>query len=83
VLMMQDEAGHDEKIIAVPSVQLTRRYEKVQEHTDLPEITLHQIQHFFEHYKDLEPGKWVKVLGWEGPEQAMHEVAQGIALAAA
>ena len=64
VLRMQDEAGGDEKIIAVPVPKLTRRYEHVHNYTDLPEITLKQIQHFFEHYKDLEPGKWVKVLGW-------------------
>ena len=61
VLLMEDEAGGDEKIIAVPSSKLTQRYDKVKTHSDLPDITLQQIQHFFEHYKDLEPGKWVKV----------------------
>ena len=64
VLLMEDEAGGDEKIIAVPVPKLTRRYENVHNYTDLPEITLKQIQHFFEHYKDLEGTKWVKVLGW-------------------
>ena len=64
VLLMEDESGGDEKILAVPSTKLTRRYEKVREHTDLPEITVHQIEHFFEHYKDLEKTKWVKILGW-------------------
>ena len=64
VLRMQDEAGGDEKIVAVPVSRLTRRYENVHNYTDLPDITIMQIQHFFEHYKDLEPGKWVKVLGW-------------------
>jgi inorganic pyrophosphatase len=64
VLRMQDEAGGDEKIVAVPVPKLTRRYEHVHNYTDLPDITIMQIQHFFEHYKDLEPGKWVKVLGW-------------------
>jgi inorganic pyrophosphatase len=64
VLLMQDEAGGDEKIVAVPVPKLTRRYEHVHNYTDLPDITIMQIQHFFEHYKDLEPGKWVKVLGW-------------------
>ena len=64
VLLMEDEAGGDEKIIAVPVPKLTRRYEDVHNYTDLPEITLKQIQHFFEHYKDLEGTKWVKVLGW-------------------
>ena len=68
VLLMEDEAGGDEKIIAVPSSKLTQRYDKVKTYSDLPDITLHQIQHFFEHYKDLEPGKWVKVLRWGGAE---------------
>src|SRR5580692_3283135 len=70
VLLMEDEAGNDEKLIAVPSPTLTQRYEQVQNYTDLPDITLKQIQHFFEHYKDLEPGKWVKMLGWGGAEEA-------------
>src|SRR5665648_1194547 len=61
VLLMEDEAGGDEKIIAVPSSKLTQRYDKVKTYSDLPEITLQQIQHFFEHYKDLEREKWVKV----------------------
>jgi inorganic pyrophosphatase len=61
VLVMQDEAGGDEKIIAVPATRITKRYERVKTLADLPEITLQQIQHFFEHYKDLEPGKWVKL----------------------
>jgi inorganic pyrophosphatase len=64
VLHMQDEAGHDEKIVAVPSHKLTKRYDSVKNYSDLPQITLDQIQHFFEHYKDLEPGKWVKVVNW-------------------
>ena len=64
VLKMQDEAGGDEKILAVPVTRLTRRYENVHNYTDLPEITIQQVQHFFEHYKDLETAKWVKVLGW-------------------
>ena len=64
VLLMEDEGGQDEKIIAVPTSKLTQRYDKVQNYSDLPEITVQQIQHFFEHYKDLEPGKWVKVVRW-------------------
>ena len=64
VLKMQDEAGGDEKILAVPSSKLTKRYDKVKSYADLPSITIEQIQHFFEHYKDLEPGKWVKVVSW-------------------
>jgi inorganic pyrophosphatase len=61
---MEDDAGGDEKILAVPVPRLTKRYEHVLNYTDLPKITLEQVQHFFEHYKDLEPGKWVKMLGW-------------------
>ena len=81
VFLMQDEAGVDEKIIAVPVSRLTRRYDAIHEHTDLPEIAVQQIQHFFEHYKDLEPGKWVKVLRWGGPEDAHKLIADGIARA--
>jgi inorganic pyrophosphatase len=79
VLRMQDEAGGDEKIVAVPVPKLTRRYEHVHNYTDLPDITIMQIQHFFEHYKDLEPGKWVKVQGWDGPEAARQEISSGMA----
>jgi inorganic pyrophosphatase len=78
VLIMQDEAGHDEKIIAVPSTRLTRRYEKVLEYGDLPEITVEQIQHFFEHYKDLEPDKWVKFEKWGGADAARQLITQAI-----
>ena len=60
VLKMVDDAGGDEKILAVPTPKLTKRYAHVLNYTDLPKITLEQVQHFFEHYKDLEPGKWVK-----------------------
>ena len=77
-LKMEDEAGGDEKIIAVPSLKLTQRYANVKTHSDLPEITLHQIQHFFEHYKDLEPNKWVKVLRWGGVEDAHRLILEGI-----
>ena len=70
VLKMRDEGGGDEKIIAVPVPRLTRRYEKVLNYTDLPEITLKQIEHFFEHYKDLETNKWVKVEGWGDAKEA-------------
>jgi inorganic pyrophosphatase len=74
VLLMEDEAGGDEKIIAVPSSKLTQRYDKVKDYSDLPEITLQQIRHFFEHYKDLEKGKWVKIDGWAGIEDAKREI---------
>lgn len=69
-LLMEDEAGPDEKIIAVPSMKLTRRYDDVRNVHDLPAITLRQIEHFFQHYKDLEPGKWVRVTGWGDAEEA-------------
>jgi inorganic pyrophosphatase len=78
VLLMEDEAGGDEKIVAVPSVKLTRRYEKVENYTDLPEITLQQIEHFFQHYKDLEPGKWVKVVRWGDAAEARELILKGI-----
>jgi inorganic pyrophosphatase len=78
VLLMEDEAGGDEKLIAVPSAKLTRRYENVANYTDLPEITLKQIEHFFAHYKDLEPNKWVKIIGWRDAEHARELVVKGI-----
>jgi len=83
VLMMEDEAGQDEKILAVPSSRLTTRYDHVTEHTDLPKITLEQIVHFFTHYKDLEPGKWVKLLGWRDADHARALVLEAIERAAA
>ena len=83
VLKMQDEAGGDEKIVAVPTTRLTRRYEQVHNYTDLPEISRQQIQHFFEHYKDLEPTKWVKVLGWGDAAEAQEFILRSIARASA
>jgi inorganic pyrophosphatase len=76
--MMEDDGGLDEKIIAVPSPKLTKRYEKVHQYTDLPQITVDQIQHFFAHYKDLEPGKWVKILGWGDASRARAYVMESI-----
>ena len=78
VLIMEDNAGQDEKVIAVPMPKLTRRYEKVLNYTDLPEITLQQVEHFFSHYKDLEPGKWVKIGGWHDAARARQMIAEGI-----
>jgi inorganic pyrophosphatase len=78
VLKMQDEAGGDEKVLAVPVPKLTKRYANVMNYTDLPEITLQQVQHFFEHYKDLEPGKWVKVLGWGDAAEAKKMITDAI-----
>jgi inorganic pyrophosphatase len=77
-MLMEDEAGGDEKIIAVPVPKLTKRYENVHNYTDLPQITLDQIQHFFEHYKDLEPGKWVKLKGWGDAAMAKKLIVEGI-----
>jgi len=78
VLLMQDEAGSDEKILAVPSAKLTKRYEKIENFTDLPEITRSQIEHFFAHYKDLEPGKWVKIQRWGDADEARELVSKSI-----
>ncbi len=78
VLVMEDEKGQDEKIVAVPSTKITRRYEKVSEFSDLPEITRDQINHFFEHYKDLEPGKWVKVQNWADATRAREMIEEAI-----
>jgi inorganic pyrophosphatase len=78
VLKMTDEAGGDEKIVAVPVPKLTRRYENIYEVTDLPEITRQQIEHFFEHYKDLEKGKWVKVSGWGDAAEARKLIEEAI-----
>ncbi|WP_442581767.1 inorganic diphosphatase [Mesorhizobium sp. ASY16-5R] len=78
VLIMEDNAGQDEKIIAVPSPHLTKRYEKVHNYTDLPQITLDQVAHFFEHYKDLEPGKWVKIGGWQDADRAREMIVEAI-----
>ncbi len=78
VMLMEDEGGGDEKIIAVPVPKLTKRYENVHNYTDLPQITLDQIQHFFEHYKDLEPGKWVKLKGWGDAAMAKKLIIEAI-----
>ena len=79
VLKMSDEAGGDEKILAVPTNKLTRRYENVTNHTDLPQITIDQIEHFFKHYKDLETEKWVKIDGWGDAEEAKRLINEAIA----
>lgn len=81
VLVMEDEGGGDEKIIAVPSARLTKRYEKVRNYSDLPEITVQQVDHFFSHYKDLEPGKWAKIDHWGDAEEAQRLITEAIARA--
>ncbi|KRP19187.1 MAG: inorganic diphosphatase [Porticoccaceae bacterium] len=74
VLKMTDESGIDAKLLAVPHSKLTKIYDHVQECSDLPELLLKQIVHYFENYKALEPGKWVKVDGWEDAASARAEV---------
>jgi inorganic pyrophosphatase len=79
VLMMEDEAGQDEKILAVPIDKITQVHRNVHSYKDVPQIDLARIAHFFEHYKDLEPNKWVKVLGWEDADVAQRLILEGIA----
>ena len=78
MLKMVDEAGGDEKLLAVPIDKLTPIYREVQSARDLPELTTSQITHFFQHYKDLEAGKWVKVEGWVGAEEAKQAILDGV-----
>lgn len=74
ILNMSDEAGKDAKLVAVPHDKLSAMYHKIKEVTDLPELLIKQIEHFFENYKDLEPGKWVKVDGWADAAAARAEI---------
>ena len=78
LLKMSDEAGEDTKLLAVPIDKLTPLYRHLETVRDLPEVTLTQITHFFAHYKDLEPGKWVKIEGWGSPEEAKAEIRNGV-----
>ena len=75
---MEDEAGGDSKLLAVPIDKVLPIYTHWQKPEDINQMRLKAIQHFFEHYKDLEPNKWVKVQGWEGPESAKAEIVNGI-----
>ena len=79
VLLMEDEAGLDEKILAAPHPKLTRYYDEIRTYEDVPAIMRDRIWHFFDHYKDLEPNKWVKVQEWRGVEEAERLIAQGAA----
>jgi inorganic pyrophosphatase len=79
VLQMDDEAGGDAKVLAVPTDKILPIYKHWRKPEDIAPERLHQIQHFFEHYKDLEKGKWVKVKGWAGPDAAKAEIANGVA----
>ena len=78
MLRMKDEAGEDTKLLAVPIDKLTSQYRGIRSPRDLPAARLDAITHFFQHYKDLEPGKWVKVLGWAGPDAAANEIREGM-----
>ncbi len=78
VLKMTDDGGEDAKIIAVPVDKLTPIYRNIKDLDDVPELLRAQIQHFFERYKDLEPGKWARIDGWEGVESAKQELISGV-----
>ena len=79
ILKMTDEAGEDGKVLAVPTDKILSIYTQWQKPEDLNPLRLKTISHFFEHYKDLEEGKWVKINGWEGPESAKQEITDGMA----
>ena len=78
VLLMEDEKGEDEKILAVPSEKMNSEYSKINEIEELPEITLKKVEHFFEHYKDLEKGKWVKVAGYKDSKEAKNKILEAV-----
>ncbi|NRA42228.1 MAG: inorganic diphosphatase [Pseudomonadales bacterium] len=79
ILNMSDEAGQDAKLLAVPHSKLTTLYNDIENYTDLPELLIQQIEHFFENYKDLESGKWVKVDGWANADAARQEISKAAA----
>lgn len=81
VLMMEDDGGKDEKLIALPVSKLTRAYDGIKDISDMPEIEVEKVKHFFTHYKDLEPGKWAKIEGIEGIEKARQVVLDSIEMA--
>jgi len=78
VLLMEDEEGPDSKIIAVPKDKLDPSFKSIKSVDDLPQAVRAKIKHFFEHYKELEPGKWTKVTGWQGPEEAKERIKKAI-----
>lgn len=81
VLMMEDESGMDEKVLAVPTTKLDPYFSNIQSYKDLPEVLINRIKHFFENYKALEKGKWVKVAGWEDEMAAKKVILEGLELA--
>lgn len=78
ILKMSDEAGEDAKIVAVPAGKLSSEYKDITSYKQLPPLLIEQIQHFFEHYKELEPNKWVKVDGWADADEAKEEILASI-----
>ncbi len=78
MLNMSDESGQDEKVIAVPHDKLTPLYRDVKEYTDLPQLLIKQIEHFFENYKDLEEGKWVKIDCWQNADAAREVIMKSV-----
>jgi inorganic pyrophosphatase len=78
VLMMVDESGDDAKVLALPVDKLTKAYQRVESYRDLPRDLLDQIAHFFQHYKDLDEGKWVRVEGWGGVDEAKQEILDSV-----
>ena len=78
VLIMEDEAGQDEKLLAVPTNKISPMTAHIENHTDIPALKLEQIAHFFAHYTDLEKSKWVKVVGWEGKDRALSVIEDAI-----
>ena len=74
MLKMTDESGVDAKLLAVPTNKLSKMYSSIQTYNDLPQHLLLSLEHFFNHYKDLEEGNWVKIEGWVGPEAARDEI---------
>ena len=75
---MEDDGGIDAKLIAVPHEKLSPLYNDIQEYTDLPKLLISQVEHFFLHYKDLEPGKWVELEGWKSAEHAAQLITKAI-----
>ncbi|HWQ17023.1 MAG TPA: inorganic diphosphatase [Sulfolobales archaeon] len=82
ILEMEDEEGVDAKIVAVPDDKVEPRYSSIKDLKDLPDIIKRRIEHFFQHYKELEPGKWVKIRGWKGAEEARKKISDAIERAA-
>jgi len=78
MLIMEDEAGKDEKVLAVPVSKLDQSFNEIKDVADIPSITKDKIKHFFEHYKDLEPGKWVKLKDWKSAAEAKEYVKNSV-----